>query len=323
MKKALKVIAVVFGGLFIVLVVALAIFIKKLPSTWEIKQTLSPRKAQSPSFSANKGTPELPTKQSDDATEKPAPKNHDDKVDESKELSRRVLHEDFLNEKKPLSGVCVHLASAPKSRFLRGDDSASGNEFMRRLLDENEKDPLVESAAPLFRFMTRLDSMRDLFDMVEKAEAENDQSLPQKAWFYAKVAMVAKEIRANKENIDRILMKTYNMYMLTKVVAQRPELARDPATLNYCEQIEKNINYSMDYNPEEQAQELQKFMDYAKINPKDIGYDPQYRSDVKFKSDNGSFTLSQIWVEQLFAADIKKAREELKNKPQNPNSQQN
>ncbi|WP_413291405.1 hypothetical protein [Bdellovibrio sp. HCB337] len=314
MKKALKVIAVVVGSLLVVLVIVIAFFIKSLPSTWEIKQTLSPRKAQNPSFATNGSSAPLPEKGEEPSPQKPTPKTHDDKVDESKILSQRVLHEDFLNEKQPLSSVCANLPAATQSRFLRKDESGSSKEFLSRLLDENEKDPLVESAAPLFRYLTRLPSMRELFELVEKAEAEHDQSFTEKAWFYGKVALVAQELRGNKSNIDRLLMKTYNMYMLSKAVAQRPELARDPATLNFCDQIEKNINFNLDFNPEEQAHEFQKFLDYAKVNPKHIGYDSNYRSNVNFEVGTGSVILNKIWLEELFAADIKKAREELEAK---------
>jgi hypothetical protein len=153
-----------------------------------------------------------------------------------------------MNEQKPFSTTCAHLQNAEQSHFLRKDDSGSANEFMKSLADADRKDPLVESAAPLFRFIFRTDGMRDLFDMIEKADAEHDQGLLKKAEFYTKLAFAGQTLRSNKANIDRILMKSYNFNVLARAVGKHPELARDPATLNFCEQIEKNINLGMDFN---------------------------------------------------------------------------
>ncbi|MBS1971819.1 MAG: hypothetical protein JSU04_16020 [Bdellovibrionales bacterium] len=310
MKKALKVIAIIFGVLVIGFVIVGVLIIKKLPSPWEVKQAISPKKAQSPEFVQQ--TPAKPGEKSPSPNQakEEAPKNHEEKIDDSKARTLQVLKDDFMNEQKPLSTVCNYLNNAEKSQFLRKDDSGSANEFMKSL-ESNQKDPVVESAASLFRYIFRVDGMRELFDMIEKADAEHDQGLFKKAEFYTKLGIAGQNIRSNKANIDRILMKSYNLYTLSRVVGRHPELARDPATLSFCEQIEKNINLNLDFNPDEQAAELQKFLDYAKVDPKEVDFDPNYRSNVDFNFKNNSLQLTHTWIEKLFAKDIEKAKREI------------
>jgi hypothetical protein len=315
MKKALKAIAVLVGVCLAGFIIVALLVIKKLPSTWEIKQAITPKKAQSPEFVQRKSPPSKPRSSPSEKNSATAPKARDEKVDDGKARSLQVLKEDFMNEQKPLSTVCSHLDRAEQSRFLRKDDSGSANEFMKSLSENNSKDPLAESAVPLFRYIFRLDGMKGLLEMIEKADAEQDQGIFKKAEFYTKVAWAGQELRANKANIDRILMKSYNLYVLSRAVGKHPELARDPATLSFCDQIEKNINMSLDFNPDEQAAELQKFLNYAKVDPKEVDYDPSYRSDVKFNFSANSLQLNHMWIEKLFEKDIQKAKKELKAAP--------
>lgn len=96
MKKTLKVVAVVLGSLFIIGVILILLLVKALPSTWELKQAMSPLKAKKPEFAAGPSvsgqTPRVP---------EVTPPEIIKKVDESKVLSQAVLRQDFLNEKKP------------------------------------------------------------------------------------------------------------------------------------------------------------------------------------------------------------------------------
>ncbi len=303
MKKALKVFVIIFGAFLVVFVTTILLYVKSLPSSWQIKQTISPRKAQNPAFVV-KHKPPFQDKE----------KAYEDKVDDSKAISMQVLKDDFMNEKKPLSTVCAYLGNASASHFLRDDGSGSANEFMKNLANENNKDPLAEAAAPLFRVLFRMDSVRDLVETVEKAEADNDEGIFKKAEFYTKLGLAGQDIRSSKGKLDQILMKSYNMFMLSRAVGKHPELARDSATLSYCEQIEKNINLNLDFNVEEQATEMQKFLDYAQVDPKEIGYDPNYRSDLQFSLSKKAFVMNLVWIEKLFARDVAKAKKELKEK---------
>lgn len=313
MQKALKAIAVVVGLFLIGVVVVALLLIKALPSPWEIKQKLSPQKAQSPEFT--QVDQEKTAASSPATTTAAAPKSHEEKVDDKKAQGWKVMKEDFMNPQVPFANVCANLPRAEQSHFLRADESGSANEFMNRLLDTNSKDPMVESASSLFRFLFRLGRFSELVDMIEKADMENDRGLLKKTEFYTKLGLAAQEVRSNKANIDRVLMKGYNLYVLSRAVGKRPELARDPATLNYCDQLEKNMNLNLEFNADEQAAELQKFLDDVKIDPKEVGFDPSYRSDVKFNFSQSSLQLNHIWIEKLFEKDIQRAREELNKAP--------
>lgn len=311
MKKALKVLAIVFGCLIVLFAVILIGFISKLPSSYQIKQALSP-KAAAPAFESATKAPApntLPQKAPEDSEAKPVA-SQQSRLDDAKEISRKAMHEDFLNDRQPLASVCAHLDRAAESRFLKADENANSKEFMKKLTDPI-KDPLIEAAAPAFRYILRRPGVRNLIDMVEKAQAENENDFMQKASFYTQMAIAANDVRSSKPELDQVLMKSYNMYVLSKAVAKSPALARDPATLRFCEQIEKNLNDDLEYNADQQAEELQKFLASAEIAPADVGYDPKYRSDVTFSFKNNSILLDNIWIEKLFAEDMKKAGKEI------------
>jgi hypothetical protein len=318
MKKALKIIAIIFGSLIVITFIALLIFIKKLPSTYQIKQAIQPRAGQNPEYAAKteRGPPQAPTAALPAKAEAKA-RTDEDRADEGKELSLRALHEDFMNDRQPLSNVCASLGNASESHFLRSDENANSKEFMRKILDTT-KDPLIESAAPVFRYVFRLPGVKDLLNKVEESQAENAEDLAQKAGFYAQLAIAAKDIRASKAQLDQVLNKSYHMYVLSRAVAQRPELARDPATLSFCEQMEKNINLNQDYNPDQQSAELSKFLEDVKISPADVNYDAGYRSDVGFTFKDNAILMENVWVEKLFAEDVTKAKKQLNGK-QSPN----
>ena len=312
MKKALKVLAVIGGVLILLLVVIAILLINKLPSTYQMKQAISP-KQPAPQFASSPEPPDssrppeqLPFESRPSTTAKAGPSS----VDDAKELSRKALYEDFLNDRQPLASVCGFLDRASESKFLRADQNANSKEFAKKLTDP-VKDPLIEAAAPTFRFIMRRPAMRTLIEMVERAEANHDKGFLSKAGFLAQAFRVGNDLRASKNELDAILMKSYNLYILSKAVGKNPALARDPATLGFCEQIEKNLNNDLEFNADLQAQELENFLDYAKVSPEEIGYDPKYRSNARFNLSNQSIRLENIWIEKLFAEDLKKAGKEI------------
>jgi len=227
----------------------------------------------------------------------------------TKSASNKALHENFMNEQQPIASVCAYLSEAPASHFLKDDNSASLRQFLKKMIEE-PKDPLAESAAPFFRYLFRLSEVRDLVQTLDTAN-ETAEQFRNKAEFYGKIGLAALEVAENKHNFDQILMKTYNLYVLTRAVALKPELARDPAILGFCEQIQKNINMNLAYDVDQQATELQKFLTYAGLSPKEVDYDINYRSDVKFKINDKSIILGNIWIEKLFVGDIEKAKKQI------------
>lgn len=274
MKKVMNAILTGLGLLVFSLLASLLIFLYKMPSAAQLKQAVAA------------------------------------KMVDGNELVDKSIHENFMNEQQPVASVCAYLPEAPHSHFLKNDNSASSRQFLKKMIEE-PKDPLAEAAAPLFRYLFRLPEVRDLVQILDTANEQKAEQLRDKAEFYGKIGLALLEVRENKHNFDQILLKTYNLYTLTRAVALKPELARDPVTLGFCEQMQKNINMNLAHDADQQAAELQKFLTYAGLSPKEVGYDANYRSDVKFAINNKSILFGNIWIEKLFAGDIAKAKKEI------------
>lgn len=313
MTKTLKIIASLVFVLFIFGFIGLLAFVYTLPSAWELKKKIMPQKVESPAFVAKTPTA-LPDKTAE-STPTPTPaETHADTTDEMKTESLQVLHDDFMNSQRPLSDACGSLANASTSHFLRRDESASYKQFTKSLLSP-EKDPLVEAAASVFRFVFREGEMQDLVRRLEHASAEGDSGLLRKTEFYGQAAIAMDELRNDKSTLDHLLMKSYNLFILAKAAGLHAELARDPATLSFCSDLEKNINLNLDFNAEDQAQQMRKFLDYAKITPQEVGYDPSYRSDIQFSLLQNSLLMQNIWLDKIFATDLQKAEKQLNPPP--------
>src|SRR5437868_9025585 len=98
MKKPLKVIATIFGVLVFAFLLFVVLLVRKLPSAWEIKQSIVPKSVQNPEF-VKKDSAALSgdVASAGKPVETPA-KTQEEKVDDSKARSLKVLKEDFMNE---------------------------------------------------------------------------------------------------------------------------------------------------------------------------------------------------------------------------------
>ncbi|GEM_PF-1964974 len=314
MKGAFKILAISFG-VVIIIFGGLAIWgLSKLPSALDIKKSLTPpalAKAQKHNdikTAEQKGGADTESSGVVPAGPAAPPAQKDDIA----QATTQVLLEDFLDSRKPLVQSCKTLEQAASSEFLRDPRSASAKYFFKSLAEEKH-DPLVETAAPILRYIFRAPGMQSVVDTVLKAEETQDFGLLKKAEFYYEIYRAGDFLKNHKDDMDEILQKSYNMHHLAKAVAQKPELARDAATLSFCEQMEKNVNEKGEYNADEAAGEMMKFLGDAGIDPKSIGYDPNYRSKVKLNLSSTQVTINDTWVVQLFARDIQKASKEPAN----------
>ncbi|AHZ84618.1 hypothetical protein Bb109J_c1927 [Bdellovibrio bacteriovorus] len=218
-----------------------------------------------------------------------------------------VLLKDFADPRKPLVDGCRNLEKAAQSGLLRDPQNASAKYFFSSLSDGNH-DPMVETAAPILRFIFRAPGMEQVVEQIMNADAQNDQGLLKKAEFYYEIYRAGDYLQKHTADMDQILQKSYNMHYLARAVAAKPELARDSATLDFCDQMEKNINAGGEFNADEAASEMSKFLNSAGLDAKAIGYDPAYRSKVKVQFNSTRVGVNDSWVVSLFARDIERAQ---------------
>ncbi|WP_232469284.1 hypothetical protein [Bdellovibrio bacteriovorus] len=308
----------ILGISFVISAVGLLGFLfwglSKLPSASDLKKALTPPALQK-SAHANSTESAKPLAASNseasvaaaDSSPAPTPPPALSAREKLAQDTVDVLLKDFADPRKPLVDGCRNLEKAAQSGLLRDPQNASAKYFFSSLSDGNH-DPMVETAAPILRFIFRAPGMEQVVEQIMSADAQNDQGLLKKAEFYYEIYRAGDYLQKHTSEMDQILQKSYNMHYLARAVAAKPELAKDSATLDFCDQMEKNINAGGEFDADEAASEMSKFLDSAGLDAKAIGYDPAYRSKVKVQFNSTRVGVNDSWVVSLFARDIERAQ---------------
>jgi hypothetical protein len=165
--------------------------------------------------------------------------------------------------------------------------------------DIRNKDPLGETVLTAIRFVLRAPGIRDSVDTFrESLNQESDGSrIAEKAKLYGSMIRAANYFHAEQNQLNQILQKSYNLHFLAKAVALNPRLATDKATLDFCKQLENNLNSGNTIDVNQQILETETFFKVNYIETKSIGFDRNYRAKIminlaekKYKFDD-SFML--------------------------------
>jgi hypothetical protein len=82
----------------------------------------------------------------------------------------------------------------------------------------------------------------------------------------------------------------------------------DSAVLNYCQDIENNLNASSPIHFKEERQAFNEFMQETGVDPKDVGYDPNYHTELKVELNKGSLLMKGGWIDSV----LKPSADELR-----------
>ena len=316
-KSILKILAI-SAVVIVIVLTGLAFWgLSKLPSAFDIKKGMTPAalKTTPPSRetspvateAANTST-ELPAKEA-----APAQDSAEKTKEELKEEAFKVIVEDFSDHRRPMVDACRSRDQAHDSGFLKDKRNASGKYFIQSLA-KDEKDPLPETAAPIMRTIFRAPGMDQVFDMIVKSDEQKDPGLLKKAEFYYQIYRAGSYLKDHTEDLNRVIQQSYNMHILMKAVAQKPELAKSPAVMSFCEDLQKNLNNAEEFNADAAAGELQNFLDQNGVKASEINFDPNYRSKVVLNISNTQLGVNDAWIAQIFAADLEKAMQNKKTK---------
>jgi hypothetical protein len=292
---------ILFAGVVLLIVLTIigaGLLLSKLPSAGDIKKMVTSPSA-SAAGNAGKETPTnaLATQSAD------SPQNDESKPVQKK-LDMQVVFEDFANERRPMVEVCRHLPERKSAYAENQNENSSADYFFKALSSEENRDPLIEAAAPFLRYIFRAPGMGEVIKSIKEAEDTNDPGILKKAELYRHLFRAATFLKDHTTDINQLIQKSYNLHMLTKAVALNPQLARDGDTLDFCEQMEKNINENGEYNADDQANEMLNFLSLNHIDPKTIGFDHAYRAKVQTSFTGNSLNLSDPWFESFFKKDI-------------------
>lgn len=299
MKKFFKVLTIT-ASVFLVIVVTLAIFVfNKLPSVSTIGQLIKPKTDVGVPQETGAEVEEVAVAASADSTQASA-EDDSEEADEADSTIKEAMVADLLSPQTPLSDFCSSLKNAKDGTFER----AEFGEAFNRSLDEETRDPRIQAVKPMLRYVMRLPKMTDMIQEAQAAIERNDEGFLKKAEFYSKAVLAFGEMKEHKTDIESVMDRSYLFLGLNKLLAKNPGLLNDSRLQNYCGGIELSFNQGRPVDYENEKKDFLKFLGDVGSNPKDIGFDPGYKSNVDFNFSGKALTFEGGWLSDLVKSDV-------------------
>lgn len=305
-KKVFKIL-VMAASVLVVAVVVLGIYIfNQLPSASSIGQVFKAK----PEISQEDvvGAPLEVLSESNDIEGLPADSNLAESIETSEpeeneepdSTIKEAMVADLLSPQKPLSDFCSSLENAKDGAF----EQAEFGEAFNDSLNEKTRDPRIQAVKPMLRYVMRLPKMTNMIQEAQAAVDRNDEGFLQKAEFYSKALQAFGEMKAHKSDIESVMDRSYLLLGLNKLLAKKPDLAHDSRLQNYCGDIELSFNQGRPVDYENEKQDFLKFLDDVGTSAQEIGFDPNYKSNVNFNFSGRALTFEGGWISELVKADV-------------------
>ncbi len=226
------------------------------------------------------------------------------KSDPAKPLASSVISERFLEDmisaEKPLSDFCKSLAFSRSGAF----SAAEFNKVFSESFESEQPDPRIQAAKPLLRYVFRLPKMQQLMTSLEEAAAKNDESLIDKAQFYSSAVAAYGEMLDHQVDMESILDRSYLFMGLNNLIAKKPELANDPRIQIFCQNTELLFNQAAVVDFEQEKNNFLNLLKESSLTPKEISFNPEYKSNIVFNFDGKSLTFSGGWLDELIKTEV-------------------
>jgi hypothetical protein len=229
-----------------------------------------------------------------------ASRDADDAAARVKIEENEHLFNSFLDKSRPLSESCASLRSIKFPQQKKLDAAEFGKRF-KKSLEDDRNDPQFESLKPILKFTLTQPVMLDVIDQVRTAKPQSMiEEFKTKKDFYYLLARAYEEMKANKVAMQTVLDQSYLTMMLGRAVEAKPSLATDTAVSDVCDEIESGLNQNrtIDYVAEKKA--FEKVLSDNSIDPKSIGYDPNYKTDLQIAFNEHGLHFAGGWIDQIF-----------------------
>lgn len=230
----------------------------------------------------------------DSTAEAPSPSATESDVASASE----VVSEYLLDPSTPLLNFCNYLGNA-KNRLTDTYNGRELGEAFAKNATSDDKDPVVESILPFIRYAVRLSEVEKLVQQVFIAAEQNDHSFMKKAEFLSQLVRVKAQLSQETPQLEQMMDQSYLFFMLSRAARLRPELAQDQAVVRYCEDMQSAFNKNPNLDLAARRESFNEFLEENKIAPKDIGYDPNYRTDLTSEVGIDGIKIGGGWVGSL------------------------
>ncbi len=306
MKKALKLIGILFLILMGFLLLAVVTVFLRLPNPSEIgrllarglKEKSSIAKSVSGDFTASAVSAD-PVVSSPSSIEE-TPQSSAGNLSGKNPADLKAL-QNMMDPNKPKSQVCAHLISAdlvPDS--FRYDNQNFGEHIKTAILDEDPKqDPMMHAVVAPIRHFLQQPKLGALIHELTQASDEDRNSLAKKAAFYARVYGVYQEMKEQQPVVEKLMDRSYHLMMLARAVKKNPSLIADSQLQEFCQKTEASLNVGEALDWEAESTQFQELLQTLRVSPQEIGYDPNYRTHLRVEQNTGNVRFTGGWLEQV------------------------
>jgi len=192
---------------------------------------------------------------------------------------------------------------------LIGHDGITNSQEFEEALHEaaiqnNFKNPLLESILAPIDYVLTFPSIRTLTKTVVEDEGRNKHSgFLEKMKFYSNIVEAGLELVRRKKEIERVSDKSYQLFTLSKAVQRKHSLASDSSVQKFCNEIQASmIDWNSSRDIGEENKEMLKFLKYSNLLAEEVGFDSNYKTDLKVITSKHGLIMEIGWLESIFKA---------------------
>ncbi len=222
-----------------------------------------------------------------------------DTESENSEIKEAMIA-DMLSPLKPLSDFCSSLKNAKSGPF----EHQEFGEAFNQSLDEKTRDPRIQAVKPMLRYVMRLPKVTDMITEAQAAVGRHDEGFLKKAEFYQKAFSAFTEMKEHKSDIESVMDRSYLLLGINNLMAEKPELLQDPRVQSYCGGVELSFNQSRPVDFENEKKDFLNFLNEMKVEPDEIGFDKDYKSNIDLKLTGQSLTFEGGWLSDIVKSDV-------------------
>lgn len=287
MKKVLVVLGSLMGVVLIIALGAIIFFVNNMPEPGVINEALKTQKnskavaTPSPSFATSNDQTATPPTTKEIETEKEA---------KNKEINEYIFK--TLRKEDPSDiQVCQNLGN--KTTVEDNMDDV----LLKGVTEQGRTDPRVEVWRSYIKALFHSKPVDELFTEIEKLDSvpkEEREALFEKLNFYSYATKKAYEIYSNKKEYEELADRMFHLDVIAQVVNKRPELRNDYVIQKFCNELQSSISQKKQADIDEERKEILKLIDYAKLTPQELNFDPTRKStfNMEIKERNLSFGIT-------------------------------
>lgn len=299
MKKILKYMVYAVSIVLFVSIVSITYIFIRLPSPTEIAAKLPSKSRTEPETSRVIDKEKLADAnlKNENATEAKftTQKTSSEDMSVEEKTFNDALGKEIFDYEGPISKTCDNLSKAASSLFT----DKNFIESFQGSLGSDPEDPFLQAFLAPLKKAVRLPKMKAFFEEVSLYKEKNMKaSLLDKGYFYTKALTAVNEIKENKDELNIASDRAYRMYALSRAIQKKPGLAQDSAVRDFCYQLQNAIENTSNVDRQVENAEFLRFLNYAGLDSKEVGYDPKFQTDFKVEMSDGNLKIGLGWLGQ-------------------------